>query len=111
MQNHLDTVLSTIGDAFKEDIKDDSRHYIEVDIGKQASELGYTDIAKAYGRVFAVVPLRRPVGGMRVRIDGRTFVNYSQLQSGVAVPGYVAQNTGLPRRHYQPNDSMILNFD
>ena len=47
---------------------------------------------------------------MKVRIDGRTYVNYAQLESGVAVPGYVAKEAGLPYKNFEPNDSMIRNF-
>jgi hypothetical protein len=47
---------------------------------------------------------------MRVRVDGRTFVNYAQFESGVVVPGYVAQKARLPFQPYTANDSMILNF-
>lgn len=47
---------------------------------------------------------------MKVRIDGRTFVQYRQFDSGVVVPGHVAQQSGLSHKSYQANDSMILNF-
>jgi hypothetical protein len=48
--------------------------------------------------------------GMKVRIDGRTFVNYAQFESGVVVPDHVAREAGLPYRAFVPNESMILNF-
>jgi hypothetical protein len=32
---------------------------------------------------------------MKVRIDGRTFVNYAQYDSGIVVPGYVAEKKGF----------------
>jgi hypothetical protein len=47
---------------------------------------------------------------MKVRIDGRTFVDYVRFDSGVAVPGYVARAANLPFSTYIPEDSMILNF-
>jgi len=47
---------------------------------------------------------------MKVPVDGRTFFNYAKFESGVVVPGYVAQKTGLPFRPYTANDRMILNF-
>ena len=47
---------------------------------------------------------------MKVRIDGRTFVNYVQFDSGVAVPNYIAEDSELPYRAYAARDSMILNF-
>ena len=48
--------------------------------------------------------------GMKVRIDGRTFVNYVQSETGVAMPGYIAKYSGLPHKAYEAWDSMILNF-
>jgi hypothetical protein len=47
---------------------------------------------------------------MKVRIDGRTFVNYAQFESGIAVPNYVARQVDLPNRAYIAQDSMICNF-
>jgi len=47
---------------------------------------------------------------MKVLIDGRTFVNYAQYDSGVVVPGYVAERAGLPSRPYVADESMILDF-
>ena len=32
---------------------------------------------------------------MKVRIDGRTFVDYASFDSGLAAPGYVAREAGL----------------
>ena len=52
----------------------------------------------------------RKQGFMKVRIDGRTFVNYAQFGSGVAVPGYVAGDSRKPHKTFIPNDSMICNF-
>jgi hypothetical protein len=109
MKNNLDAVLTAIANSYKDQILDNSRFYIEVNIGKQADRLGYTDVKAAYFDAYAIVPLKEPVPGMKVRIDGRTFVNYAQLESGVAVPGYVAKFSNLPYRNFQPNHSMILN--
>jgi hypothetical protein len=111
MNSRLDTVLTRIGDRYKEDIFIGARHYLEVDIGEVAEGLGFEDLVDRYRQVRAVVPLRSPVPGMKVRIDGRTFVNYSQFDSGVVVPGYVAEDASLPRRPWEANDSMILNFN
>jgi hypothetical protein len=47
---------------------------------------------------------------MKVRIDGRTFVNYAEYPSGVVVPGYVAKEAGRNFKTFVPNDSMICNF-
>jgi hypothetical protein len=105
----LDVVLEKIGETYREAILNGSRFYVEVNIGKQAEALGYPEICQKYRDVNAVVPLKQPVPGMKVRIDGRTFVNYAQFESGIAVPGYVAKDTRLAFRTFIPNDSMILN--
>jgi hypothetical protein len=47
---------------------------------------------------------------MKVRIDGRTFINYAQFESGVVAPHYVASQVDLPHRAYIAKDSMICNF-
>jgi hypothetical protein len=67
-------------------------------------------MAQQYRKVLAVVPVKQARRGMKVRIDGRTFVNYGQLPSGVAIPGYVIQRSSLSYKTFIPNDSMILNF-
>jgi hypothetical protein len=110
MSNDLGEVLTKIGEEFEKEISVESIFCLEVDIGKQAEKLGYSDIKEKYHDVSAVVPLNRPVGGMKVRMDGRTFVNYAQFESGVVVPGYVAKEAGLPYKTYKPNDSMIRIF-
>lgn len=110
MTDLLDETLNTISDEFAGQISETSRFYVEVDIGEKAETLGFSDIGKRYRKVLAVVPLKRAQPGMKVRIDGRTFVNYGQLASGVAVPGHVADKSGLKFKTFVPNDSMILNF-
>ena len=47
---------------------------------------------------------------MKVRIDGRTFVNYARYDAGIGVPGYVAKEAGIQHETFIPNDHMILNF-
>jgi hypothetical protein len=103
-------LVTKTGEEFRGKISNASRFYLEVDIGKQAEKLGYPHIKQKYAAVNAVVPLKEPVAGMTVRVDGRTFVHYAQLESGIAVPGYVAEEAGLPHKTYMPNDSMIPNF-
>ena len=105
----LDDVIEKIGETYRQDISAGSRFYVEVNIGKQAGALGHRDIQQKYRDAFAVVPLKQAVPGMKVRIDGRTFVNYAQFESGVAIPGYVARDTGLSYKTFIANDSMILN--
>jgi len=109
MNKKIDFVINAIGDTHRDNISVDSRHYMEVNIGKAAEKLGFADLVDKYRGAYAIVPLKRPVPGMKVRIDGRTFVNYKQYDSGVAVPGYVARDGELPHKVYAPNHSMILN--
>jgi hypothetical protein len=110
MSNELTEVLEEIGDDFKENIRGDSRFYVEVSIARKADELGFIDLRECYKDAYAIVPLKHPVDGMKVRIDGRTFVNYSQFDSGIVVPQYVANQVDLPQRAFVAQDSMICNF-
>ncbi|MDY6987057.1 MAG: hypothetical protein SWQ30_03275 [Thermodesulfobacteriota bacterium] len=107
MSNNLDEVLTNIGEQYKEDISDGSRFYLEVDIGKRAEEMGYFDVKEKYPDAEAVIPVKDARRGIKVRVDGRTYVNYAQLESGIAVPGHVAKESELPHRTYKPNHSMI----
>lgn len=109
MSRELDTILTRIGETYQAKIGAGARHYLEVDLGRVAAELGFHHLEDRYRRVQAVVPLKQPVEGMKVRIDGRTFVDYAEFDSGVVVPGYVARDATLPRRPWTANDSMILN--
>jgi len=110
MDQHLDQTLRAIGKDYENKIALTSRNYLEVDIGRRAAQLGFSDIEEKYSTVLAVIPLKDAEHGMKVRIDGRTFVDYGQLDSGIAVPGFVVRNSGLAHRSFIPNDSMILNF-
>ena len=106
----IDDILEKIAEEFGDDIEKDARNYMEVDIGRTADQLGQPEAAKKFRNIFAVVPLKKPAGGMKVRIDGRTFVDYAQFESGVVVPGYVAREAGLAYKTFLPLDNMILNF-
>ena len=110
MNAKLNEVLNLIGDEYKGKIQKGSRHYLEVSIGERAEKLGHTDLKKKYKDTYAIVPLKAPQRGMKVRIDGRTFVNYAEHSSGIAVPGYLARETGRSFKPFAPNDSMICNF-
>jgi hypothetical protein len=110
MNRYLDTVIEAIGNRHKDSLFRNGRHYLEVNIGKEAEVLGITEIPDHMKSAHALVPLKEPVNGMKVRIDGRTFVDYAQFDSGVAIPGYLAREAGLPYTVFVPNDSMILNF-
>ncbi|MGD8950828.1 MAG: hypothetical protein PVG62_08770, partial [Desulfobacterales bacterium] len=95
MNHDIDDILVTIGEEFGDNIGEGVRNYLEVDIGGKADQLGRPEIGKKFRNVYAMVPLKNPTGGMKVRIDGRTFVDYAQFESGVVVPGYVAREAGL----------------
>jgi hypothetical protein len=110
MKDNLNAVLVKIAEDYKEDIQKDSRHYVEVNIAQKASELGLSEGVQYYRDAYAIVPLKRPVRGMKVRIDGRTFVNYAQFESGIVLPRHIAQHVQLPFENYVANDSMICNF-
>ena len=110
MDKKLADVLLKIGNEFRDEISMGSRFYLEVDIGKQASKCGHYELEEKYRDTFAIVPLNYPVKGMKVRVDGRTFVNYAQYECGVVVPNYVARDAGLSHKTFVPNNSMILNF-
>ena len=110
MEHQLDRTLKAISADWAPKISTGSRNYIEVDIGEKGQKLGFSRIGKKYRKVLAVVPLKNYEKGMKVRIDGRTFVDYAQLESGVAIPGHVVKESRLSHKAFQPNDSMILNF-
>jgi hypothetical protein len=106
----LKYILDIIGEEYKPMILKGSRHYLEVSVGRQAERLGYDDLKERYKNAFVIVPLKAPQKGMKVRVDGRTFTNYAEHTSGIAVPGYLARETGHPFKTFAPNDSMICNF-
>ena len=110
MNVKLSDVLEYIGEEYKDKIQRGSRHYLEVNIGERASRLGHAGMKKKYDKIYAIVPLKEPQKGMKVRIDGRTFINYAEFASGIAIPGYLARETGRSYRTFVPNDSMICNF-
>ena len=110
MRTNLTKVIEKIGKDNQENIRGDSRFYMEISIGGKAEELGFDDLKKCYKDAYAIVPLKHPVDGMKVRIDGRTFINYAQFDSGVAVPHYVACQVDRPQKEYVAQDSMICNF-
>jgi len=110
MDKRLKEVLDRIGERYAADLEKGSRHYLEVSVGEQAHLLGYDDLFEMYRHTYAVVPLKAPKAGMKVRIDGRTFVNYAQYASGIAVPGYLARKVGESHGSFVPNHSMICNY-
>jgi hypothetical protein len=110
MNKELNGILENIEAEFEKLIQKGSRHYLEVSIGQQAAKLGYHDLSERYGNTCAFVPLKAPQKGMKVRIDGRTFVDYAEYDSGIAVPGYLAREAGKSYRTFVAQDSLIRNF-
>jgi hypothetical protein len=110
MNIRLNQVLDRIGEVFEEEIQVGSRHYLEVSIGKEAERMGFYDLERRYRKVFALVPLKAPHRGMKVRIDGRTFVNYAEDASGIAMPAYVASAANRSFKAFVPQNSMVCNF-
>lgn len=110
MEKILNDVLKSISEEFKNNIYKGARNYLQIEIGERAAELGYRDLKDKYKLAGVVVPIKNPLRGMKVRIDGRTFVRYAQYSAGIAVPDFVAKAAGLPFEAFKPKDSMILNF-
>jgi hypothetical protein len=99
MNDSLNRVLTGIEERYKNQIGKGSRHYLEVSIGKTAKDIGCPELLDQYENAFVVVPLNAPQPGMKVRIDGRTFVEYAEYESGIALPGFIAKQ--IPRTIYR----------
>ena len=110
MDKRIDELLKHVEETYNGQIERGARHYLEVNIAEQACKLGFADLEEKYKTACAIIPLKAPQDGMKVRIDGRTFVNYAELKSGMAVPVYLANPSGRKFRTFVPNDSMICNF-
>lgn len=110
MVNSVNHVLTSIADDYRGKIGRGGRNYLEVNVGRQALRLGYADLGEKYRYATAIVPLKSPAPGMKVRIDGRTFVDYAEYAPGIAVPGYLARASTLSFAPYVAGDSMICNF-
>ena len=110
MNRSLVAVINSLNKEYEDAILPGSRYYTEVSIGQRAESLGFKELGDKYRAAQAIIPLTGCFNGMKVRIDGRTFVNYAQFDTGVVVPGYIAEEAGLPFTTYHAKDSMILNF-
>ena len=110
MNNELKQIIENISRRYADNILGSGRHYLEVNIGREARNIGINDLPDHIRSADVVVPLKAPLAGMKVRIDGRTFIDYAGFDSGLAAPGYVARAAGLPYRPYVAQDSMVLNF-
>jgi len=110
MDNQLKELLKHMELEYGGKIQRGARNYLEVNLAEKARKLGYGDLSAKYRSACAIVPLKDPQRGMKVRVDGRTFVNYAEYDSGIAVPGHLAKAAGMNYRTFVPNDSMICNF-
>jgi hypothetical protein len=110
MDKRIDELLKHVEEIYGDKIQRGARHYLEVSLAEQALKLGFADLGEKYKNVYAIIPLKTPQHGMKVRIDGRTFVNYAEYDSGMAVPVYLANASARKFRNFVPNDSMICNF-
>ncbi|GAB6094991.1 hypothetical protein JCM14469_12430 [Desulfatiferula olefinivorans] len=109
MNEKLRHIIEHIGREHAGHLSKEAHHYLEVDLGRQAESMGYDDLGRAYRNTCVVVPLKGPVAGMKVMIDGRGFTGYAQFETGLAVPEAVARESGLTYRRFAPGESMILN--
>ena len=110
MITELEAIVAAIGEDCKHIMTGDSRHYLEVSLAGKAADLGLKGAKERYGDTHAIILLKHPLKGMKVRIDGRTFVNYGQFESGVVVPAHIARGSRLPIKAWTARDSMICNF-
>jgi hypothetical protein len=110
MNNRIDELLEHLEKIHVGKIQPGSRNYMEVNLAEYALKYGFIEIGETYKTACAIIPLKEPQPGMKVRIDGRTFVNYAEYDSGMAVPGYLAKASSRKFRTFVPNDSMICNF-
>jgi hypothetical protein len=110
MDNQLKELFKYMELEYGDKIQRGARNYLEVNLAEKARKLGLGDLCEEFRTVCAIIPLRDSQPGMKVRIDGRSFVNYAEYDSGIAVPGYLAKASGMDYRTFVPNDSMICNF-
>ncbi|WP_319521397.1 hypothetical protein [uncultured Desulfosarcina sp.] len=110
MDTRIEELLKHVEEIYNGKMQRGARHYLEVNLAEQARKLGYADIGEKLRTACAIIPLKAPQKGMKVRIDGRTFVNYAEYASGMAVPGYLAKVAGRNSRPFVPLDSMICNY-
>ena len=110
MDNPIERLLSHVEQEYGNRIQKGARHYMEVNLAAQARKLGLGGLDDTFKTACAIIPLKDPQRGMKVRIDGRTFVNYAEYDSGMAIPGHLARLSGRTYRTFIANDSMICNF-
>ena len=83
MNSDLKGLLMKIGHDYQNLIEKGSRHYIEVSLARAAGELGFKEAEKQYRHAYAIVPLKRPLKGMKVRLP--PVIDFNQLKVGCAM--------------------------
>lgn len=101
-------VLNQIEEAYKDKIDPKSEKYSLISLG-YAFEVLKVEGGNKYDKTKVVVPLKIvPEGGTRIIVNGRELSNYVQLESGIAVQKWVAEESGLAYKPYEPKEEMIL---
>lgn len=111
MKNNIKKILEHVHKNYRSMAHKGGRHYMSVNIGDIARKLGYNNIEKDLADRDVVVALKEPQPGMKVRIDGRTFVRYAEYADGFAVAEPIAVKAGVSYKPYLAQNSMILNFN
>ena len=106
----LTDILEEVADQFKDRIWAKSSSYCLVDLGEIYKQKGIMDDYESFRDVKAVVPIKGSLDGLNFQVDGSVFADYSQLESGLAVPEWVAEQSGLTHKPYEPKKLMILCF-
>ena len=68
MDNQIKELLKHIELEFGGKILSGARNYLEVNLAEQARKLGYGDLGEKYNTACAIVPLKNPLPGMKVRM-------------------------------------------
>jgi hypothetical protein len=110
MKKEIEKIINYLSNTYQDIIDPDGKNYIDINLGKIAEYLGFSQLKTQFNTTSVIVPIKHHLDGMKVLIDGRIFVKYSQFDSGIAVPEYVANNSGLPNKPYTCHESMVLNF-
>ena len=108
-RKRLVTVLSEIDGTFHNGtICAEGERYLFFDIANFSANLGFEDVAELCKGVKVAIPLTRPIVKMvGVEVDGRELSDHCQLDSGIIVPKFIAEKSGLPHTKYQPKNTMI----
>lgn len=82
----------------------------QIDLGQSYKDYGLIDDYANFVGVVVVAPVESlPNVGLTAFVDAeRMFKNYEQLDSGLAVPKWVAEESGLAHRPYETETLRIL---